>query len=215
MVNVPQPMDPQILTLVRERHLRRQEVMDLVGCGAVRAQTILNAAGTAALPDTGYLELPLPDPTADRIVAVVPSAAVARETILYGEETGTAYGFYHRDCALKQPIRQGLATHIATDIDGIVYAWEIKAHGLSADGSVRPRFADKAIRKATKHYWQDEKAFLSYHWPREVDTYVLGERLPDISVPLGFAGKGGIAGVRHVRLDDLAQASVYKGLPGV
>lgn len=46
------------------------------------------------------------------------------------------------------------------------------------------------------------------------DVFILGDRL-DIDLPLGFANRGGVAGVRHVHLDDLMRATQFKGIPSI
>lgn len=48
-------------------------------------------------------------------------------------------------------------------------------------------------------------------WEGPADVLILGEPI-DFSLPLGYDGKGGIAGVSHVRLDDLLRAKKFKGI---
>ena len=74
-----------------------------------------------------------------------------------------------------------------------------------------PRFFDKDIDKRVKKTWEGFADFIAEHWEREAEVVVLGDVVPGIAVPLGWAG--GLPGVRHVFYDDLRQARELKGVP--
>lgn len=69
----------------------------------------------------------------------------------------------------------------------------------------------EALNKRVKRTWKHWSNFIEDRWIGPAGVLVLGDLLPDIDLPLGRTG--GIAGVRHVFLDDLRSASQLKGMP--
>jgi hypothetical protein len=216
MGDIPAPISQDLIDTVRNFGLRLRDIMDLVGCGRVRAQRILAAAGGLTLPGSGYREVPVDNPrhASDRTVAVVPSGDVARHTILWGERTDTRISFYLRFRALNQPVRFA-ATDLGTDVDGLVYAYKILARAIIAAGSVRPHFADPDVDAAAAEFWDSNASFLEDHWNGATDVLALDAEYSNVEVPLGYAGRGGIAGVRHVNLAELRDADTFKDVSSI
>lgn len=65
--------------------------------------------------------------------------------------------------------------------------------------------------KALKAYLNDVGVTT---WSDGADMIVLGPQI-SLDVPLNFAGRGGIPGVRHVSLADLRTHNQLKGVPSV
>ncbi|WP_312977301.1 hypothetical protein [Corynebacterium sp.] len=214
MANRAAPIDPAQIEFARDNGLSIPDIMRHMHCGRVRARRIFDAAGKFTLPSAGYRKLPVADPanSEDRIAAIVPSGDTARHSLLWGENTGTRFSFYLRARSLAQPIWFD-ATDMGTDVNGRVYAADILGRAIIENGGKRPRFSDAVIDSAVGDFWNSNADYLTTKWPEHADFFVLDEPYSNVDVPLGFADRGGIAGVRHVNLAKLRDATAFKGLP--
>lgn len=213
MANRAAPIDPTQIEFVRDYGMSIPDIMRHMHCGRVRARRIFEAAGKFTLPQAGYRELPVTNPanSDDRIAAIVPSGDTARHSLLWGQNTGSRFSFYLRARSLAQPIWFD-ATDMGTDVDGRVYAADILGRAIIESGGTRPRFSDPAIDTAVGDFWTSNTDYLTTKWPDHADFFVLDEPYINVDVPLGFAGRGGLPGVRHVNLAKLRDATTFKGL---
>lgn len=211
MVRTPAPIAPEIIGRVRAERLPIHDIQALLGVGVVRATRIHDTAGQADFGDAGYTEVPVWDaPDAGEVVDIVPSdKEVAQRMFLADQEITGGAAVYLRSLSLAQPLWRS-ATYLGTDIERHVKVRPILGRAIIADGAYRPHFADKALNKAVKKTWKQWGDFIAQHWGGPADVVILGETLDDIDLPLGW--DGGIPGVRHVFLDDLRDAQVFKGV---
>ena len=136
------------------------------------------------------------------IVAVVPSDATAM--------TGMKFGVYMRAPRLKQRLNDAI-TYVGTD----------RSQRLDMVRPVLARFTlgyqgDENSR-LPEHYREILRSYLdevrgTAGWGGGADVIFLGDAI-DLDVPLGFANRGGVPGVRHVGLDDLRSHGQLKGVP--
>lgn len=204
-------IDPEIIGRVRAERLPVHDIQALAGVGAVRAQRIQDEAGLPAFPASGYVEVPVwQPPQAGEVVDLFPSdKEVALPMFVAGDDDPSGVSLYLRSHSLAQPLWRS-ATYAGTDEDRRVRVRPILARAVIADGRYRPHFADKTLNKRVKRTWNRWADFIEDRWGGPADVLVLGDVLPDIDLPLGW--EGGIAGVRHVFLDDLRSASQLKGV---
>lgn len=212
MARTPAPIDPEIIGRVRAERLPLYDIQALAGVGTVRARRIQDEAGMPDFPVSGYVEVPVwQPPQAGEVVDLFPSdQEVALPMYFAGDDDSSGVSLYLRSLSLKQPLWRS-ATYAGTDEDRRVSVRPILARAVIADGEYRPNFADKALNKAVKRTWKRWAEFIEDRWIGPADVLVLGDLLPDIDLPLGWTG--GLAGVRHVFLDDLRSASQLKGVP--
>lgn len=212
MARTPAPIDPELIGRVRTERLPVHDIEALVGVGRVRAKRIRDTAGIPPWPEGGYIELPLwPAPTAGDVVDIVPSGeGVAQPMFLAGDAGDGTVSMYLRGHSRTQPLWRS-ATYMGTDIGKHVQVRPIIGRALISDGTIRPHFAEKDLNKRVKKTWKPQGDFIAGHWEGPADVVILGDRLPDIDLPLGW--EGGIPGVRHVFLEDLRNATVFKGVP--
>lgn len=204
-------IDPEIIGRVRAERLPVHDIQALAGVGAVRAKRIQAEAGLPDFPASGYVEVPVwQPPQAGEVVDLFPSdKAVALPMFAAGDDDPAGVSLYLRSHSLSQPLWRS-ATYAGTDEDRHVRVRPILARAVIADGQYRPHFADKALNRRVKRTWKRWADFIEDRWGGPADVLVLGDVLPDIDLPLGW--EGGIAGVRHVFLDDLRSASQLKGV---
>lgn len=163
-------------------------------------------------PSPGHAaELELPETTGDlppgpdEVVALIASNDRARRTL--------EHRVYIRDRALEQPVRLD-AAWLGTDFHQVVP----RVHRIIYRS--RLRSTDRAgswhghVPNEVAGVLDDPATRLT--WPGPCDVFLLGEDLRDVikvDVPLGYAGRGGIAGTRHHFVVDLIGATALKGLP--
>ncbi|MCA4997897.1 hypothetical protein HWD35_24570 [Tsukamurella tyrosinosolvens] len=155
----------------------------------------------------GSREVPIPAPVSPSVVALIASGDTARATL--------AHRIYIRDRTLTQPVRR-IATHLGTDNHQIVDTLHpVIARALIADGSIKPRVQSASAQRVINRCWTSLGArFFLDRWLGPADVLVLGAPIT-IHVPLGYAGRGGIAGTSHFRLSALQAARQLKGLPTI
>ncbi len=183
--------------------------VDLVRAGASvhDAHAAIDRTTRAPLPPNGRL-IPVPTPASGTgIVALVPSGDLARYCL-------DVHGAYLRACSLAQPVYRD-ATHVGTDHARVVdEVRPITARLLMPGLHQRaPHTGDPAVDARLAALYADSA--LTSAWSEDTDLVLLGSPLPGVHVPLGYNGKGGIAGVRHVDLTDLLAAPQLKGLPSI
>ncbi|WP_454164311.1 hypothetical protein [Gordonia iterans] len=124
----------------------------------------------------------------------------------------TEFGVYLRSTCFseRQQLRDAI-THLGTDsrqrlqhVHPVLHRYTIGS-GAAVTGSQNQPGMDQvaAYLKARGEAWDGP-----------ADVLILGNRL-DIDIPLGYSNRSGIAGVRHVDLDELLAADQYKGVPAV
>ncbi|MGO3327659.1 hypothetical protein [Gordonia sp. (in: high G+C Gram-positive bacteria)] len=138
------------------------------------------------------------------VIAVVPSESTAKE--------GMDRGVYLRAPRLKQRIN-----------DAIEYLGTDSAQRLNIVRPVVARFtlgcAGDQSSKLPKKYGRILDGYIkavtaTASWENGYDAIFLGEPI-DLDIPLGFANRGGIPGVRHVAITDLQNHGQLKGVPTV
>lgn len=136
------------------------------------------------------------------IVAVVPSDTTAM--------TGMEFGVYMRAPRLKQRLNDAIA-YVGTDrsqrLDMVRPV--LARFTLGYQGVENPCLPER-YRAILKSYLDELRGTAG--WGGGADAIFLGDAI-DLDVPLGFANRGGIPGVRHVRLDDLRSHGQLKGVP--
>lgn len=204
-------IDPEIIGRVRTERLPVHDIQALASVGAVRAKRIQDEAGLPDFPAAGYVEVPVwHPPRAGEVVDLFPSdKQIALPMFSAGDDDPASISLYLRSLSLAQPLWRS-ATYAGTDENRRVRVRPILARAVIADGQYRPHFADKSLNKRVKRTWQQWEDFIKEEWIGPSDVLVLGDVLPGINLPLGW--KGGLAGMRHVFLDDLRSASQLKGV---
>lgn len=136
------------------------------------------------------------------VVAVVPSESTA--------QVGMERGVYLRAPRLKQRINDAIE-YVGTDrsqrlnmVRPVVARFTLGYLGVDSPDLPSP------YREALKGYLDEVSGMAG--WGGGADAIFLGEAI-DLDIPLGFANRGGIPGVRHVRLDDLRSHGQLKGVP--
>ncbi|KJR10555.1 hypothetical protein UG54_00760 [Gordonia sihwensis] len=132
------------------------------------------------------------------IVAVVPSSALALR--------GIELGLYLRAPRLKQPINDNIE-YIATDTHQRLNIIRpvLARFTLGRDGA-------KGLPAKYAQQLNNYTNQVEVEWDGGADVIFLGPNI-DLDIPLGFAGRGGVAGVRHVALEDLRSYGQLKGVP--
>lgn len=156
-------------------------------------------------PSSPAIQIPVPADT--DLVALVASGHLAREFL--------GIGAYVRDRGLRQPVRR-IAGYIGTDhhrvvdeVRPILARWILADNSVTADDLPLPVHLDDGTRRTTREHARRvlEHPDFADNWHGPLELFLLDGPELDIHVPLGFRGKGGIPGTRHVRLADLQLAS--------
>ncbi|WP_137726198.1 hypothetical protein [Prescottella subtropica] len=179
---------------------------DLIDAGATPHEA-RTAAEYAFVLNSPSIAVPTPPADANPVVALIASGALAQRLL-------DKYGIYLRARSLAQPVRR-IATHLGTDHHQVVDEIRpIVARYIVASSTITaPTHPDPAIAAQIQAAWADPDLTSGDYWPEPADLFVLGDRLPDISVPLGY--RGGIAGTRHHELATLLAAPQLVGLSSI